>query len=188
MFQKESKIESRETVPLISIAIPEDYVGIEEVFYRTWLSTYPNEEIGITEDDIEDRFKNRSKPEVIKKRKERIGNPPSDEKFFVAKEDKIIVGVCRVSLKEDRNQLQAIYVLPEYQGRGIGKMLWSEAQKFFDPEKDIYVELAVYNKGALEFYKKLGFVDTGRRIKNDNFKMKSGVVIPEMEMVLKSGH
>ncbi len=36
---------------------PEDVREVTELLYMTWLATYPNEEHGITTDDIEDRFK-----------------------------------------------------------------------------------------------------------------------------------
>ena len=87
--------------------------------------------------------------------------------------------------RSDKNQLQAIYVVPEYQRKGVGKLLWKEAQKYFDEGKDIVVEVATYNSNAIAFYKKLGFVDTGKRFSDEKFKMKSGNLIPEMEMELK---
>ncbi|MEI6191289.1 MAG: GNAT family N-acetyltransferase [bacterium] len=169
----------------ISVAKPNESEDITEVIFKTWLVTYPNEEYGITVDDIEYRFKDRFTPENIQKRREKIINPSKGETLLVVKNKNKVIGMCRVVIKDDRNQLQAIYVLPEYQGKGIGTMLWTEAQKYFDDTKDIYVELAVYNKSAEEFYKKLGFVDTGRRIMDEKLRMKSGNIIPEMEMIKK---
>lgn len=82
----------------------------------------------------------------------------------------------------DKNQLQAIYVLPEYQHQGIGTMLWQALCKSFDVSMPTIVQVATYNKQAIVFYEKLGFTDTGKRWQDDKFRMKSGVVIPEMEM------
>jgi len=172
-------------MPKIKVIIPKRRnKQIGEVFDKTWLATYPNAEYGITVDDILDHIEKRhqrmkgSKVDTIK-------NPPKGETFLIAKEGIKVVGVCRVIVKDDRNQLQAIYILPENQGKGIGSLLWQEAQKYLDSGKDVYVELAVYNKNALEFYKKFGFTDTGRRIQDEKLRMKSGNVIPEMEMILK---
>lgn len=171
----------------ISIAKAQDAEGMGKIFYKTWLATYPNEEVGITVDDIEDRFKDRFTEEGIKKESEKIANPPEGSTTFVAKEGGAIVGVCRILVSEQENRIGAIYVLPEYQGKGIGKKLWEQAQKFFDSKKDTLVSLASYNTNAFEFYKKLGFKDTGRRWDNDEkFKMKSGTVMPHMEMVIKA--
>ena len=86
---------------------------------------------------------------------------------------------------ENNNQLRTIYVLPEFQGKGIGKMLWNEVKKFCDPTKDIIVQVVTYNQNTIEFYKKLGFIDNGKRFSND-WRMKSGITMPEMEMVIKA--
>jgi ribosomal protein S18 acetylase RimI-like enzyme len=103
--------------------------------------------------------------------------------LFFAKDGDTVVGLCRVVRSETENRLQAIYVLPEYQGRGIGTLLWNEAQKYLDKDKDIVVAVAEYNQNAIDFYTRLGFEDTGKRWKDEKFTMKSGVQIPEMEMV-----
>ena len=76
-------------------------------------------------------------------------------------------------------------MLPEYQGKGVGKLLWKEAQRHFNAEKDIIVEVATYNTRAIRFYEHLGFIDTGRRLKNEKLKMKSGVTVPEREMIIR---
>lgn len=165
----------------------EDAIGSIEVQYKAWLATYPNEKLGITTDDIEYRYKDAFVGERLEKRKKVISNPPSNEKVLLAKEGDKVVGMCYVVVKEDKNQLQAIYVLPEYHGKGIGTKLWEEARKFFDPAKDIYVEVVDYNEKAINFYKKLGFVDTGRRFQDERFRMKSGAIFTEMEMVKKVG-
>ncbi|HYD91952.1 MAG TPA: GNAT family N-acetyltransferase [Flavobacterium sp.] len=162
-----------------------DVLGIRKVFYETWLVTYPNEELGITRDDIEDRYKDAFTKEKLKKQEDQIKNLPANQKLLVAKDADKVVGVCRIIKHEDKNQLQAIYVLPQYQGKGIGKMFWNEALRFFDKDKPTFVEVATYNTKAIEFYKKLGFSDTGKRIHDENFRMKSGNILPEMEMSLK---
>jgi len=139
----------------------EDVRGTIEVQYKTWLATYPNKKAGITIDDIEYRYKDAFSPERLKKREEMIVSQEPNEKYIVAKDG-------------DR--------VPEYHGRGIGTKLWNAVLPFFDKTKDIYVEVADYNEKAIGFYKKLGFIDTGRRFSDERFKMKSGAMLPEMEM------
>ena len=168
---------------VITIAAPEDTPNMQEVFYKTWLATYPNESAGITTDDIKDFFKNEFTEEILKKRADRLKNPPEGEKIFLAKKGSQIIGVCRVIKRSAYNQLQAIYILPEEQGNGTGTMLWNIARNFFD-EKDVVVNVATYNKNAIAFYKNLGFRETGKFFENPRFKMKSGAMIPEMEMRL----
>ncbi|MCX6713845.1 MAG: GNAT family N-acetyltransferase [Candidatus Vogelbacteria bacterium] len=166
---------------------PEDVKEIQDVFYQTWLVTYPNEKAGVTKEDIDERFKNRFSNEAIAKRTDEILDDSGQQLFLVAKDGNKIIGVCFLAKKEDRNQLQAIYVLPEYQSKGIGQMFWVKIKEFFSENKDIVVQVADYNDQAIAFYKKLGFVDTGKRFSEEKHKMPiSGNCIPEMEMIIKA--
>lgn len=176
-------------LPAIEIvaAVPDDARSIREVQHKTWLATYPSEEVGITKDDIEDYYKDSFTEENIAKRQKRIAEKTTNENYLVAKVNGAIVGFCFSTKDENRNQLGAIYVLPEFQGKGVGTSLWGETLAFMDSSKDTYVEVADYNHNAITFYKRLGFVDTGRRFTNERFTMKSGAMIPEMEMVIKAG-
>ena len=168
-------------------AIPEDARGIKEVQYKTWLATYPNQEVGITVDDVEDRFKDAFSEASLKKNEDKIRNKSAENReMFVAKEDGKIIGFCTVTRQIGKNQLNAIYVLPESQGKGIGLALWQRATEFIDPTKDTTVEVASYNAQAIEFYKKLGFAETGRYFHDERFKMKSGAILPEAEMMRKA--
>jgi len=170
----------------ISLAVPEDARSIREVQYKTWLATYPNEEVGVTVEDIEDRYKDAFTDENIQKRQKRMLDKTENENYFVAKIDGKVVGFCFATKNKERNQLSAIYILPEFQGRGLGKILWDSVSTFIDTSKDTYVEVVAYNIQAIEFYKRLGFIDTGRRWSDEIFKMKSGALLPEMEMVIKA--
>lgn len=169
----------------ISPAKPEDARALQEVFYQTWLATYPNEEEGITEEDVEDRYKDRNSEEKTKEREKRIQDLPSTTKYFVARQGEKIIGLCLAEKQEGCNQLKAIYVLPEFQGKGLGSKLWKEAKDFLGSTEDTFVEVAKYNKNAIDFYSRLGFEPTGRELKDERFRLKSGAIITEIEMILK---
>jgi ribosomal protein S18 acetylase RimI-like enzyme len=164
----------------------EDAIGSIEVQYQAWLATYPNEKVGVTIEDIKDRYKKAFEGERLEKRKKLITHPEQNEKFIIAKEGEKVVGMCYGDIQEDKNQLRAIYILPEYHGQGIGTKLWEAILPLFDKNKDTYVEVADYNEKAINFYRKLGFVDTGKRFQEERFRMKSGAIIGEMEMVLRA--
>lgn len=170
---------------IIREALPEDVNEIQDVFYKTWLLTYPNQDLGITTQDIDELFKNSYDKETLNNFADKIRSLPSHVKFFVAVMDDKVIGLCRIFLKEEHNQLNAIYILPEYQGRGIGSILWGEAQKMLDINKKTIVQVATYNINAIKFYEKLGFKDNGKRFTEERHRMPiSKVLIPEMEMEL----
>ncbi len=148
----------------------------------TWLATYPNERVGITLDDIEHSYKDSSAPERISSLQKRIANTPGNQKRLVAKINGKVVGTATLVITEEVNDLQTIYVLPEFQGKGVGKALWNKIKTFSDPKKDFIVKVADYNDQAINFYKKIGFIDTGKRWLDEQFRLKSGTKLPEMEM------
>jgi diamine N-acetyltransferase len=166
-------------------ATPKDALAIVKVLHQTWLDTYLNEELKITRETIDESYKDSYKLENIEKLQERIKNIPNNQKRLVAESHGEIVAVSRGVIENDFNELKTIYVLPNFQGQGIGKKLWNEMLEFFDNSKKIVLSVVTYNKNAIEFYKKLGFVDTGKRFTDDKIAIKRGVNIPEMEMVLE---
>jgi len=168
----------------ISRSSPNDILGIRNVWYETWLDTYPNKTLGITVEDIEDRFKDYFTPESLEEGRATLKKLPENEVFFVAKIDQEVVGFCRVVSKNGKNRIRAFYVLPDTQGRGIGTRLWEAVRGSLELENPTYVDLADYNKGAQAFYEKIGFEDTGKRWSDPELTLASGVSIPEMEMVL----
>ncbi|MFA7309069.1 MAG: GNAT family N-acetyltransferase [Patescibacteria group bacterium] len=166
-------------------AKPEDIAEVTQVLYKTWLSTYPNEFVGITREDIEQRFSGRFTDEALSERAEKIKNLPSNQRYLVAVQGDKIVGQCLVTNEKERNFLNVIYVLPEHQGSGIGKKLWEEASHFLNRKNDTELLVASYNDGAINFYKSLGFIDTGEVIRDEKYKMgASGTIMPELKMIL----
>lgn len=178
-------LKNSETIQ-IAEAKSEDALGITTVLYKTWLETYPNEELGITREAIEESYKDHFTEERIKKLEERILHQADNEKRLVAKENDQIVALITVIRNDQSNQLKSLYVLPEYQGRGLGTRLWNEAKKFIDLQKDTLVNVATYNHKTIDFYSKLGFVETGKRWVDSKWNDRCGADLPEMEMVLKA--
>lgn len=166
-------------------ARPEDYLDLHNVYLTTWLNTYPNKEFNITKEDIEHKFKARLTPKKIEERKNKIARAGKNELMLVIEKDGQPVALCKAVREKEYNQLQAIYVLPKHQRLGLGLMLWEEAQSLFNMKKDIIVHVASYNNQAIAFYKKLGFISTGKIFKDKKHKMRNGAIIPELEMIIK---
>lgn len=168
-------------MPLILEASTDDVQAISEVQKKTWLSTFPNEEYGITHEDIlsEDFFgKNR-----IEKRKEIIGDSTSNTKFWVVKSEGKVVGYSCARKLADHNKIRSIYILPEFQGKGIGQKLMSAMFEWLDSTKPTKLTVAIYSPKAISFYEKLGFVRGQKLAKNPEGPFITGKEVPEMEMI-----
>ncbi len=79
--------------------------------------------------------------------------------FYVACIDNIIVGCGAIGPywgKEDESSLFTIFVLPEYQGKGIGRKIIEtlESDDFFLRAKRIEIPSSIT---ACEFYRKMGY-------------------------------
>ncbi len=164
----------------------DDIEEIHALMRDTWLATYPNEALGITKELIKTLFT----PEAFKERRLRQAeyflNPTENEFYFVAKVDTEIAGVCRGIQHEDHAHLRSLYVLPKYQGEGIGTMLWNAFCAWSKPLVPIRVHVATYNQNAIDFYKSRGCVDTGKRFTEARHTFKNGATIPEMELIFES--
>ena len=79
--------------------------------------------------------------------------------FYVVEDNKIIVGCGAIGSywgKEDESSLFNIFVLPEYQGKGIGRKIIETLEKdeYFFRAKRIEIPASIT---ACEFYKKMGY-------------------------------
>lgn len=167
-------------------SVPGDVYGIRQVTRKTWLNTYPNEQAGITVADIENKFASDDTPEG----KQKI----EDKKRFyadtnlgtwVAEENGTIVGFCSAGKIDQQQRVLAIYVLPAYQGKGIGSPLLTKAINWFQTINPIFVNVAQYNTQAISFYLKHGFRETGISGTLDPAAVfPSGKIIPEIKLVL----
>ncbi|MBE6665083.1 MAG: GNAT family N-acetyltransferase [Ruminococcaceae bacterium] len=91
--------------------------------------------------------------------------------FYVVLHSKKIVGCGAIGPywgKEDESSLFNIFVLPEYQGKGVGKRIMEtlEQDEFFLKAKRIEIPSSIT---ACEFYKKFGYT------------YKNGVTVPDEE-------
>lgn len=167
---------------------PNDDWDIRNLRRATWFDTYPNEEFGVTVEDVESEFVKTATEEGRKKSFEEHKGAYSDPNFtcILARDGDKLVGFLMGKKFSDANRLLAIYVLPDYQGRGIGARLFEKGLEWFDPAKDILVNVVSYNKKAQEFYKRMGFEFTGRDATDVHEALPTGKVLPEIEMVRKS--
>ena len=171
-------------------ARPEDAEALACIKRRTWLATYPNKALGITEDDIRaslDGSNGEDTRKSVERWRQSIEAGATDGAIFVARVDGKAVGYTTPYIPEGQRRVGSLYVLPASQGRGAGRQLlqrnvdWHHEQ---DPAAPIYLHVASYNENAFRFYKKFGFQATGRDVADEIAKLPSGAFIPEIEMML----
>jgi ribosomal protein S18 acetylase RimI-like enzyme len=161
-------------------ATPEDASGIQIVQRETWLNSYPNSELGITKEDLEAKMNNNLE-ERTERRVKRIREDQSTH-IWVAKNKERVIGFIEVVKLEEMNKIGALYILPEYQRRELGKQLMKKALDWLGSEKKISLEVVTYNQKAIDFYKSFEFVENGETI-NEAAKLPSGKVLPEIRMI-----
>ncbi len=165
-------------------ATPDDDEAIRQVQKQTWLATYPNAALGITSADIIAMFDDASE-EAQQRRaaRRRSINATPQAHLWVAEGDSGIIGFCLARKIDDTHRIQALYVLPAYQGQGIGKRLMHAALDWLGAALPVKLTVASYNQRAIAFYQQCGFVVTGPPDHAEVVRLPSGAVIPELEMV-----
>ena len=94
--------------------------------------------------------------------------------FFFATQDNDVIGYLKINFGKSQTELQdekaieieRIYVLQEYHGKDIGKMLFDKAMQISIQKNADYIWLGVWeeNPRAINFYKKNGFVEFDKHI------------------------
>ncbi|MFF2755242.1 GNAT family N-acetyltransferase [Psychrobacillus sp. NPDC058041] len=126
----------------------EDIQAVQQVAKVSWHATYE----GIIPLEIQESFlKSAYNDDMMKRRLE-------GSFMFVAEVNNGVVGFANYSpVREDgKVELGAIYLYPEYQGKGIGSSL---LQKGIGLEgvKEIFINVEKDNKIGMTFYKAKGF-------------------------------
>lgn len=127
----------------------EDIKPVQNVAKISWNATYKD----IIPVDVQDKFlKSAYNDEMMQKRLD-------NTLLLVATIEKEIVGFANFSpIKNDGEvELGAIYLLPSYQGRGIGTALLQEGIKQIIGVKEIYINVEKDNKVGKVFYEAKGF-------------------------------
>ncbi|MBP7005658.1 GNAT family N-acetyltransferase [Patescibacteria group bacterium] len=143
---------------MIEVAKPEDAARIAHVRHETWLATYPNAEAGVTREDI--FAKDFQSEDQIDRWRRGIESTKGTRKIWVARNEAgEVVGYGQGLKRETENEIGGMYVLPAYQGKGLGNKLMGAVIDWLGNDKPIALSVAVYSLQARELYKKFGFID-----------------------------
>jgi ribosomal protein S18 acetylase RimI-like enzyme len=131
-----------------------DLESIRRITWQSWISTYSS---FIPESDLASYF--------VTHYTEASLLSMFDDPFtqgFIAEVDDHIAGYARLFFNRDENRLyvSSLYLLPEFEGKGIGIRLLESAEGY-TAEKgldELWIGVMVKNRQALLFYRKVGFL------------------------------
>ncbi len=165
--------------------VPEEAFEVKQLLRDVWTATYPNKNEGISFDDVNSFFTEQMSAENVEKFRQKLSSLDAGHHYLVARMDGKIVGVSEMKIGDSENEFNIIAILPEYQGKGIGRALWNKNYELADHSKPITLYVAYYNVKAINFYKQLGFVEEGTMPVERELVFASGARLPEMRMVLR---
>lgn len=162
-------------------AVTSDAEEIQRVTSNASIGMY--QLCGWSDKDINTRVTEEKIKEGTGRLADSIANFTDNEVILIAKNNEKIIGYSYAERQKDRNVLEAMYVLPEYQGSGVAHELWEETLNNLFQDRPTYLQVLAHNSKAIRFYKKLGFVETDKRFVDDNFKNSNGIPLEEIEMM-----
>jgi len=140
-----------------------DLEDLRRVTWRSWIAAYSG---FIPESDLKTYYDTHFNAASLSAL---LADPST--KGFVAEADGRVAGYARLFLHrgENRLYLAALYLLPEFQGRGIGRRLVEATERYAVERhlEEVWVGVMVLNRRALGFYRKGGF----RFIRDEPFTM-----------------
>lgn len=157
-----------------------DILEILRIGDIVWMDTYGNKKYGTTKKEIA-KYREKTKAKRLKRLSKSIYNINSF--FLIAEYNKKNVGFVSGKKRKKYNLMGGLYILPEFQNKGIGKNMMEKLFKWFGDDKNIYLKVLSPNIRATEIYKYMGFNKA-----RDNKHMLSigGSEIPSMSMVKKA--
>ena len=130
-----------------------DLASIRSITWGAWISTYSS---FIPESDLRSYFD----IHYTEKSLLRMFDDPSMH-GFIAEMDGQAAGYGRLFSSRDEGRLyvSSLYFLPEFEGQGMGRRLLEAAERYATEKglEELWIGVMVKNRGALDFYRKVGF-------------------------------
>jgi ribosomal protein S18 acetylase RimI-like enzyme len=138
---------------LLSEAAIEDFKTIREIAYKSWPSTYGSI---LSKEQIDYMLDLFYSEQTLLENLNQKGH-----RFLLVNEGEVCLGFASYEhnyLNQSCTRLHKIYLLPEAQGKGAGKLLIGAVENLAKENQSTTVSLNVnkFNK-AISFYKKIGF-------------------------------
>lgn len=172
----------------IAIATPDDAPGICQVRKAVWCDTYahddPNPQRTITLEDLQ-AIDYGSEDRVDYYRQQALSR--DYQQILVARDQDKVVGVIVGRKGEEFNTFVTFFVLPEYQGQGIGGKLLEPTLTWLGTAKPIKIDVVDFNTPAIEMYEnRYGFRKSSEPRLHESGKLPHGKLMYEIEMTKES--
>ena len=160
----------------------EDGESSHELLKRLHVTTYENAELGISSEQIEERFNKRTPEQRHDRREQRIADN-NNQAYVACDSSGKIIGMVAPRIEDDgTRRIGALYVDRDWQGKGLSHELMQKALTWHEADKnDVELYVVSYNNRAKAFYRKWGFeeIEGSDTLFDD--------LIPEIKMIRKAG-
>lgn len=158
--------DTKMSTPTLSKVSVNDLIALQKISKQTFYETFSAFN---SEENMKDYLENSLS---LEKLTTEFNNPNSE--FYFANLNNEVIGYLKINIGDlqteiqDKNtlEIERIYVVQEFHGKNIGKLLFDKAIEIAKEKKVSYVWLGVWeeNPRAISFYKKNGFVEFDKHI------------------------
>lgn len=127
----------------------EDIKDVQQVAKTSWNDTYK----GIIPAHIQENFLNSAYSDEMMKRRLDVSS------LYIAEVDGQIVGFANFSTVKEEGEIElgAIYLVPEFQGKGVGTALLNEGLNNAQNALKVFINVEKENETGITFYKAKDF-------------------------------
>ncbi|WP_026956514.1 GNAT family N-acetyltransferase [Algoriphagus vanfongensis] len=139
----------------------EDLILVREIAHKTWPDTFGEV---LSPEQISYMLNWMYSLETLEKQMD------EGHHFFLAKSEEIPLGFTGIQANYEPHKIKIhkIYILPEAQGKGIGKLLFAQIKKtaLENQQSHLLLNVNQYNQPAINFYQRYGFYEIRREVIN----------------------
>ncbi len=128
-----------------------------EMRIQSWMDTYENEALGVTNEWLEDHLKDQWSEEFKANRLKRLENPNWAGWVALDGNGNIVGSTSPYIDKEGVRHIGSLYVDKAWHGKGVGGALMQKNIDWHGADAEIILEVVAYNDRAKAFYRKWDF-------------------------------
>ncbi|MFC1711600.1 GNAT family N-acetyltransferase [Patescibacteria group bacterium] len=143
-----------------------DLKAYTDLLQRTYQHAYTNNSLGLSKNCFSKKIFNSF--DTQKYLKSHLINNSHQKTWLGFTKLKMVGAVTCINKNKKEAELTGFYVMPEYQGQGIGSILYKKVLKFTQ-DKDLVLDIYTHNKKTISIYKYWGWKIDKSKGKNGYF-------------------